>query len=352
MPASAGASTRVQAFPHLFPVRLTSDPIARRYGGEAMSAVTTRDAETRALAAQPSRSRVVVAQRLLTPYAFLFPAMLALSAVILYPIYFNVRLSLTNTRLRANELGDFVGLQNYERILSSQDFWAALRASANFTIPSVVFSFIIGFAIALLLNEVGRARPLFMALLLIPWVISPVITAYAWRWLFNDEFGLINRVLMDLGIIDRNVAWLARPNTAVPAVVIASVWRFVPYMMIMMLAGLQSIPRELYEAAEVDGAGTWSKFRHITVSELRYIIGVVLMFALIWSFNDFTLPYVMTQGGGSEATRVLPILVYRTAFEALRLGRGAAIAMVILLILLCFSIIYVQRLMREEKVKA
>src|SRR3712207_5879111 len=127
---------------------------------------------------------------------------------------------------------------------------------------------------------------------------------------------------MDLNLIDRNVAWLARPETAVPAVVVASVWRFVPYMMISMLAGLQSIPRELYEAAEVDGASGWSKFRDITVSELRYIIGVVLMFAMIWSFNDFTLPYVMTQGGGSEATRVLPILVYRTAFDALRLGRG------------------------------
>jgi multiple sugar transport system permease protein len=318
---------------------------------EAMAVVTTGDAQSRATVARPSR-RAVLARRWLTPYAFLFPALLALGAVILYPIYFNVRLSLTDTRLRANVLGDFVGLANYERILTDEDFWLALRASANFTIPSVLVSFVLGFAVALLLNEIGKARPIFMALLLIPWVISPVITAYAWRFLFNDEFGLINRLLTDLHLIDRNVAWLARPETAVPAVVVASVWRFVPYMMIMMLAGLQSIPRELYEAAEVDGAGAWSKFRHVTVSELRYIIGVVLMFALIWSFNDFTLPYVMTQGGGSEATRVLPILVYRTAFEALRLGRGAAIAMAILLILLFFSVVYVQRLLREEKVTA
>jgi multiple sugar transport system permease protein len=317
-----------------------------------VATVTTRDMQGSAGVVVPTRSASAIARRRLTPYAFLLPAMLALGAVILYPIYFNIRLSLTNTKLRADRLGDYIGLKNYEHIIHDQDFWLALKASANFTIPSVLVSFAFGFAIALILNEIGRARPIFMSLLLIPWVISPVITAYAWRFLFNDEFGLINKMLMDLGLIDRNVAWLARPNTAVPAVVVASIWRFVPYMMVMMLAGLQSIPRELYEAAEVDGAGAWSKFRNITLSEMRYIIGVVLMFALIWSFNDFSLPYVMTQGGGSEATRVLPILVYRTAFEALRLGRGAAMAMAVLLILLFFSVIYVQSLLHEEKVKA
>src|SRR3712207_147039 len=123
------------------------------------------------------------------------------------------------------------------------------------------------------MNEVGRARPVFLALLLIPWVISPVVTGYSWRWLFNDEFGLLNELLKDLGVIDGNVAWLAKPGTAMAAVIVASVWRFVPYMMVTMLAGLQSVPRELYEAAEVDGASAWSKFVNITVSELRYIIG-------------------------------------------------------------------------------
>ena len=317
-----------------------------------MAAVTVKETPARGAVVQPARTVGARSRRVLTPYAFLVPALLAIGAIIVYPIYFNIQLSLTDTKLRANVLGDFVGIENYQRILGDEDFWRALQASASFTIPSVVVSFLLGFAIALVLNEIGRARPVFMALLLIPWVISPVITAYAWRFLFSDEFGLINQVLLDLGIIERNVAWLARPETAVPAVVVASIWRFVPYMMISMLAGLQAIPRELYEAAEVDGAGAWSKFRHITVSELRYIIGVVLMFALIWAFNDFTLPYVMTQGGGSEATRVLPILVWRTAFEALRLGRGAAYAMVILLLLLFFSIVYVQRLLREEKATA
>jgi multiple sugar transport system permease protein len=319
---------------------------------DPMAAGTIRDSQARTEFASPGRHTTVLARRYLTPYAFLLPSLLVIGAIILYPIYFNVRLSLTDTRMRANDLGDYIGLGNYDRILHSDDFWLALQASAKFTIPSVAISFVLGLGIALLLNEIGRARSFLMALLLIPWVISPIITAYAWRFLFNDEFGLINEVLKDLHLIDRNVAWLARPETAVPAVVVASVWRFVPYMMVMMLAGLQSVPKELYEAAEVDGAGPWSKFVNITLSELRYIVGVVLMFALIWSFNDFSLPYVMTQGGGSDATRVLPIVVYQTAFEALRLGRGSAMAMAVLLILLFFNVLYVQRLLRAEKVKA
>jgi multiple sugar transport system permease protein len=298
---------------------------------------------------QPTRRRLSVSWHRQTPYLFLAPAMIVLVVIILYPMLFNAQLSVHNTRLVSVGLGDFVGLDNYRRILRDEDFWHSLRVSVTFTVLSVVFSFVIGFAIALVMNEVGRVRSLFLGLLLIPWVISPVITAYSWRWLFNDEFGLVNVVLKELGLIDRNITWLAKPGTAVFAVVVASVWRFVPYMMIMMLAGLQSIPRDLYEAAEVDGAGAWSKFIHITLSELRYIIGVVVMFALIWSFNDFTLPFIMTQGGPSDATNVLPIMVYRTAFDALRFGRGAALAMVILLILLVFSVTYALRLLREEK---
>jgi ABC-type sugar transport system permease subunit len=147
------------------------------------------------------------------------------------------------------------------------------------------------------------------------------------------------------------VTWLAKPDTAFAAVIIASVWRFVPYMMVTLLAGLQSIPRELYEAAEVDGASAWSKFVNITVSEMRYIMGVVFLFSLIWSFNDFALPYIMTQGGPAKATTVLPILLYRIAFEALRFGRGAALAMIIMGILLVISIVYVYRLLREERAR-
>jgi multiple sugar transport system permease protein len=221
----------------------------------------------------------------------------------------------------------------------------------TFTVISVLVAFLLGFAVALIMNEVRRARPVFLALLLMPWVISPIITGYSWRWLFDDQFGLVNKLLVDLHLIDGNVAWLAKPRTAMAAIIVASVWRFVPYMMVTMLAGLQSVPRELYEAAEVDGAGAWSKFVNITISELRYIIGVVVLFSMIWSFNDFALPYIMTEGGPARATTGLPILVYRIAFEALRFGRGAALAMIIMLILLVFSVAYALRLLREQRTR-
>ena len=315
-----------------------------------MSIATTRESVVRTQPARPARRRLSAAWRNKTPYLFLAPAMLVLAVIILYPMLFNAQISLHNTRLISEDLGEFVRFENYQRILRDDDFWHSLRVSLVFTVSTVVISFALGFGIALAMNEIGRARPILLALMMIPWVISPVITAYAWRWLFNDEFGFLNKVLRDLGIVDHNVTWLAKPDTAVAAVIIASVWRFIPYMMIMMLAGLQSIPRELYEAAELDGAGMLAKFRDVTISELRYIIAVIVMFASIWTFNDFTLPYIMTQGGPSGATNVLPIEVYRTAFDALRFGRGAALAMVILLILLFASVIYVRRLLREEKV--
>jgi ABC-type sugar transport system permease subunit len=282
---------------------------------------------------------------------FLAPVLLVLGTIILYPILFNLQISLYNVRRVDQPFGDFLGLENYRWVLRNDDFLNSLRVSFTFTVVSVVIAFVLGFAVALLMNEVGRTRPVFLALLLIPWVISPVVTGYSWRWLFNDEFGLLNELLKDLGVIDGNVAWLAKPGTAMAAVIVASVWRFVPYMMVTMLAGLQSVPRELYEAAEVDGASAWSKFVNITISELRYIIGVVLLFSMIWSFNDFALPYIMTQGGPAQATTVLPILVYRIAFEALRFGRGAALAMIIMLFLLVISVSYALRLLREQRAR-
>ena len=294
------------------------------------------------------RSPLRAAWKARTPYLFLSPALIVLGIIILYPIFFNLDLSFRDVKLIAQTTGPLVGLKNYAYLATDEDFWNSMRVSAVFTALSVPVAFLCGLGVALLMNELGRTRSFFLTLLLIPWIISPVVTGYAWRWIYNDQFGLLNKVLTDLHVIDQYVGWLAAPDSAMAALIVANVWRFIPYIMVMLLAGLQSVPPELYEAAEVDGAGVWARFVNVTVSELRYVMGVVMLFSLIWSFNDFALPYILTQGGPSKATTVLPILVYRVAFEALRLGRGAALAMIILVVLLFFALVYVRRLLSEE----
>jgi ABC-type sugar transport system permease subunit len=282
-------------------------------------------------------------------YAFLLPALAVIMLAVGFPIIFNFRLSMTDTRLLSGDkLGPFVGLDNYIAIFRMASFWTSLRVTIVFTGITVAGAFTIGLAVALLLNAIGNRRGWMMTVMLIPWVISPVIAAYTWRFLFNDDFGLVNEFLMNLGLIDTRIAWLAKPETTIAVIVTTAVWRLVPYMVVMLVAGLQSIPKELYEAASVDGAGVVAKLVHVTLPQLRYIIAVVIMFATIWTFNDFTIPYVMTAGAGTSSTRTLPILAYQTAFDFLRLGRASAMSTVILAVLGVLSAIYVAILLQDE----
>jgi multiple sugar transport system permease protein len=227
-----------------------------------------------------------------------------------------------------------------------------VKTSFTFAAVSLPAAFVLSLILALSLNEIGRSRPVFMGMLLIPWAISPVVTGYMWRWLFNDTFGLINHLLFSMGVIDQYLPWLAVPGTAIAATIVANIWRFLPYMSIMFLAGLQGIPHDLYEAADVDGASTFHKFIWITLSELRPVIVVVLLFSTIWMLNDFALIFIMTEGGPAKATQVLPITIYRMAFEALRLGRGAAASVLLMVFLLGLSLFYIRRLFGREEISS
>ncbi|HIL09049.1 MAG TPA: sugar ABC transporter permease [Candidatus Latescibacteria bacterium] len=247
---------------------------------------------------------------------------------------------------------EFVGMANYAKLLGSRTFVNSIWSSVRFTVYSLPVAFVLGLGMALIFNEIKKYRPVFTGFLLVPWAIAPVVTGYMWRWLFHDSFGLINYGLLSLGIIDTNIAWLAQPDTAVGAVVVANVWRFMPYITIMLLAGLQGVSTELYEAAHVDGANIFERFFHVTLPQLKHVIGVVFLFATIWMVNDFALIFIMTEGGPAKATQVVPITIYRIAFEHLRLGKGAAAALILLLFLLSMSMIFIRVLFREERKKA
>jgi multiple sugar transport system permease protein len=285
----------------------------------------------------------------LTPYYFLLPALVVLAVIILWPILNNLLMSLQKVRLLKGGENEWVGWANYAKLLGSDSFSSSVGSSFRFTFISLPIALVLGLGLALVFNEIKKYRPIFTAFLLVPWAIAPVVTGYMWRWLFHDSFGLVNYFLLSVGLIDSNVPWLAQPGPAMGAVVVANVWRFMPYITIMLLAGLQGISGELYEAAQVDGANVVQRFWNVTLPQLRHVIGVVFLFATIWMVNDFGLIFIMTEGGPAKATQVVPITVYRIAFENLQLGRGAAAAMMLLAFLLAVSAVFIRVVFRERR---
>ena len=292
---------------------------------------------------------MIIKRKDLTPYYFLLPALVILFIVILYPVFSNLVMSVYKVKLFRGAGDEFIGLTNYAKLLGSRTFVSSVWSSVRFTLFSLPVAFVLGLGMALIFNEIRKYRPVFTGFLLVPWAIAPVVTGYMWRWLFHDSFGLINHMLLGIGLIEGNVPWLAQPDTAMGAVVVANVWRFMPYITIMLLAGLQGVSSELYEAAHVDGANVFERFFYVTLPQLKHVIGVVFLFATIWMVNDFALIFIMTEGGPAKATQVVPITVYRIAFEHLRLGRGAAAALILLVFLLGMSMIFIRTLFREER---
>jgi multiple sugar transport system permease protein len=185
-------------------------------------------------------------------------------------------------------------------------------------------------------------------LLTIPWVLSPVVAGFAWKWVLNDHFGIINYWLSSAGITDAGTSWLGNPRTALFCVILARIWQFYPFAMVMLFAGLQTIPKTQYEAAAVDGATLFRRFFHITLPNLRSVISVLLVLGVIWSFNDFNMVFVMTRGGPMNASMVLPVLVREFSFVFFDLGKGSALSIMTFGLLLTLSFLYLRVLSRRD----
>ncbi|QFY10976.1 ABC transporter permease subunit [Nonomuraea phyllanthi] len=293
----------------------------------------------------PNRRRVP-----LTAYLFVLPAVVFLAATVLYPLVFNIDLSFRDAGLRQIVTGDadFVGLDNYAEELANPDFRSALAISLIYTVLSVGVSFACGLGLAVFLNKTFPGRNLMRSLLLIAWVLPTVVSANIWRWILDGTYGLLNTVLGGLGLLDKGVFWLVEPTSALISVVAATVWSTAPFAMILLLAGLQSIPETLYEAARIDGAGPWQRFSRITVPMLRPVSMTVLLLLFVTTFKTFDTIYLMTRGGPGDATTILPIHAYLEAFQFFRFGTGAAATTVMLLIPLALSLFYFRSLRREE----
>jgi multiple sugar transport system permease protein len=282
-------------------------------------------------------------------YALLVPATILIIAVSIYPLVRGVGLSFMNYNLRRIRQAHFAGFDNFLRILTEDAlFFRSLGFSFIYSFAVVFISYIVGICFALLLNHDIKFRGLFRALILIPWVIPPVVAATNWTWLLNDQLGFINLFLRRIHIIREPILFLADERLVRISVCFTGAWKSFPFMMIVLLSGMQSIPDELYESASIDGAGFFRSFRYITLPMLKSVtmISTVLMF--IWTFNNFENIYLLTAGGPSYATFVLPILSYFIAFYRSQLGYASAISTVMLIALLVMALIYM-RILRGNR---
>jgi len=277
--------------------------------------------------------------------AFLFvaPIVILLVGLILWPFINAIGLSLT---VRQSRHEVFVGLWNYVNLLSDDQFLGSLVNTVSFTAFSVISKLIVGLIIASLLNSKLPGRNILAGVMLLPWIVPEVVTALTWRGLYDPIFGGLNPVLRGLGLIDRNIGWLSEPGRAMPSVILVNVWKGIPFYTILLLAGMKAIDRELYEAAEVDGANAVERFLHITLPGLRYVLAVTLLLSTISTFNAFGIVYLMTGGGPSGETRLYSILAYERALLQNRFGPGAAVSLATAPFLAIF-ILLLARFMRQ-----
>jgi len=281
-------------------------------------------------------------------YAFVAPVAAFLAAVVVFPLGHAFWTSLHRVRgLNAT----FVGLDNYRRIFGDDAFWHSLAVSAAFTGSAVALHLLLGLGLALVVNELRVGRTALRIVFLTPWMVAPAVGATIWLWLLEPQFGVVNYLLRAAGLISAPVAWLGEPGTAFAAIVAVDVWRGVPFVMLLMIAGLQTIPAEQYEAASMDGAGAAARFRFVTWPNLRYLVVVASTLDLINTIRHYDIIGVMTGGGPAGATEVLPALIYNTAFRGNRLGEAAAIGVALLAIVLALAIVYV-RIARPERGEA
>jgi len=273
---------------------------------------------------------------------FMLPLILGLGVFLIWPIAEAVRLSFVRYNPLRPDSQPFVGLDNYVFVLKDPLFWESFSQALIWTGWSTVLQALIGVGLVVLLHQPLKGMNAFRGLLLFPYIVPTVVIALNWRWLFNSEIGIVNHLLMSAGIIDDRIAWLSTPTMAMASAILLNVWKYTPFVVIVVLARLQTIPTELYDAAKVDGAGPFRRFRDITLPQLAEVLAVVIVFRTIWTFNKFEEIYLLTRGGPGTSTYNLALYAFDQSIANLRMGVGAAAGVIMLLLLLLGSILYIR----------
>jgi multiple sugar transport system permease protein len=289
------------------------------------------------------RTRGYLGRRRRTGILFVLPALVVMLAVLAYPVVSSIVLSFQRVEPGGGKFsGTWVGLNNYLNIGSDPAFATALGNSIYFAVIEVVAVVGFGLATAMLLNHPLGRSGFFRVILLIPWALAPVANAVIWKWIYNANYGILNYVLHELGITNKYVVWLGDPQLALNALLVADIWKSIPFIALLLLAGLQNVPPILYRAARLDGASAWQTFRFVTLPHMRTTILICVVLQSIWALKVFDLIYVLTKGGPSDGTVLLNFLSYRETFDFGDFGYGAAIADILFLMMFVLALIYLR----------
>lgn len=291
-----------------------------------------------------------LAQTRWTPVWFLLPAVIIMIMVVLYPLVFEFKMSFQNVTILNLISGEypFTGLNNYIQILTDKLFYTTLFRTVIWTVVNVAFHVGFGLFLAILLNRKLPGKSIIRILLILPWAVPQYIAALTWKGMFNVEYGAVNIILTNLFGQGAAIPWLSDPKWSFIACIITNIWLGIPFMMMISLGGLQSIPQELYEAADVDGATGWQKFKNITVPLMKPVLTPAIVLGTVWTFNMVNVIYIITSGAASEEAQILVTLVYKKAFEYMRYGYAAAFSVIIFIILLCFSSVFIKAQKLED----
>lgn len=282
-------------------------------------------------------------------YMLLLPATLALLMIRVFPLLEGVYLSFTNRRLLNDRPTSFVGLQNFVRIFTrDNEFWGVFGFTLVYTFSVVAISYCVGLFFAVLMNKKIKLRGVYRTLLLIPWIIPAVVSGASWQWALNDQSGIVNELLKALHLTSKSIPFLASPGWARFSVILVSAWKNYPYMALSLLAGLQQVPEDIHESAQIDGANGRQIFFKITLPQIRPVTMVCTTLMTIWTFNNFDNIYLLTMGGPDKATQVISVLSYYSAFWRMNMGYASAISTVMLAFMMVLSIFYIRLLMRKD----
>jgi multiple sugar transport system permease protein len=290
-----------------------------------------------------ARAKQWISLQLDKPLFFILPAVALLAAFIVYPLISTIQLSFTNSS------GAWVGAENYIQIIESERTARATLNTIYFVVASIILQLILGTAAGILLNERFKGQAIVRTLTLIPWIIPGIVGAMTWAWMFHTDYGVINSILLSLGIVDEPVRWLTNPNVVLPALTVVNVWKMFPFVAIMVLAGLQSISQSLYEAARVDGATFWEEVRYITLPQLRTILMSISLLLIIAGVNSITIIYAMTRGGPADRSLITSIQIFVEAFQYFNFNQASALSIMFFAISTVFiaTHIWVDRRARE-----
>ncbi|WP_043641125.1 carbohydrate ABC transporter permease [Nonomuraea candida] len=304
-----------------------------------MTATVTRPAPPR----KPRPARRGISRETRELWVLMLPAMVPVLLFSVGPLLYGIGLAFTDARNTRVHETEFVGLENFTRLLGDEDFWASFQIGAIWSVSVTVLQFLAALGLALLLNEKLRFSGLARVLSVVPWAMPPVVIGLMWKLVYHPDAGVLN------GLLGTDINWLADFSLALPAIIVVGIWAGMPQTTVVLLAGLQNVPKELYEAGAMDGAGTWRRFWNITLPQLRPVIVAITSLDFVWNINQFGLVYVLTQGGPGGRTRLPMLFAYEEAFRYRMAGYASMLGLAMAIVVLAVLGLYLWRQMREAK---